>query len=93
MFAGWRGNERFSNKIDVFNTITNNIYQLEVKLEIGRTYFACCRLNDCVYLIGGYTKNGKTNKVEAFNLRDKTSHCIENLPYSDFHLSACIFYN
>ena len=83
----------YSNKIDVFDPINNNDYELDIKLKISRNSFACCRLNDCVYLVGGKTKDGDTNKVEVFNLKDKTLYFIENLPYSDNHLSACILYD
>ena len=92
IFAGCRGNEQYSNKIDVFDPINDNIYELDTKLKIGRENFAFCRTNDYVCLIGGYTKDGETNKVEVLNLKDKTSYIIKNLPYADERLSACILY-
>ena len=92
IFGGSRGNDRYSNTIDVYHTGTKQITEIKNKLLIGRNTFALCQNNNQVYLIGGFTKDGRTNKVELFDLKTKTSRFIENLPYSDSSLSACILF-
>ena len=92
IFGGCRGNDAYSNVTDVYHTCTNQITEIKNKLLIVRAAFASVCINGLIYLIAGQTNGKKTNKVELFDLKTKTSHFIENLPYSDWCLSACILH-
>ena len=93
IFAGYQGNNRSrpSSSIEVFDTVTNQISELTHGINISRAYFACCRLNNNVYLIAGITRDRETtNIVECFSFEIQCSYILFNsLPYSDYCLSAC----
>ena len=55
-----------------------------------RSDFACCRVGNLVYIVGGYSYSKATDSVEVYNLDTNTWTDRKNFPIclNDFHACA-----
>ena len=95
IIGGRLENEKITNSIEKFDTITGEIQTVETKLHVARTGFAVARLRNLVYIMGGNIdlpiKDTYTDSVEIFNLELETIKKGKNLPFADENFTAHIF--
>ena len=85
------GPNEHTDTIEKYNLLTGQIELLDEKLRVGRSDFAVGKINSDVYIFGGLTRNGKrTASCEIFNLETEEIREGENLPFSDFCVTACV---
>ena len=91
-FCGFRGElNTYSRIVDVYDTKTHQITEPGFKLKVGRMDFAVCYADNYIYIIGGQTFGYVSSKlVEIYSIATNSSCFANDLPYADYHLSACI---
>ena len=63
-------------------------------MKIAREEFACCRVGNLVYVVGGWTLACKdTKSVEIYNLDTNVWCDGTNFPVADSHSQACAVNN
>merc|ERR1719427_2223264 len=45
-----------------------NTFVMMAPMKVARSHFACCRVGNLVYVMGGWSDTGKTDTVEIYNL-------------------------
>ena len=77
----------------MFSPVTNKFVMM-APMKIARCGFACCRVGNLVYIIGGVTNGSNiTNSVEIYNLNTNTWKKGKQFPVADFELHACAVNN
>ena len=71
------------NSVEMYSPDTNKFITM-APMKISRSYFACCRVGNLVYCIGGFSSDGfkHDNSVEIYNLDLNTWTDGENIPVS-----------
>lgn len=81
----------YSNSIYLFDTETQNITQLSIKLPAVCCDISCTNIGDNIYLFGGRNRNN-LNTITVFKPIDETITTLKTtLPISCYHIS-CINY-
>ena len=93
VFGGHGKNHyEFLNTVEMYS-FEKNKFVMMAPMKTGRSRFACCRVGNLVYVIGGLTSLGKTNSVEVYNLDTDTWTDGENFPACLFDVHACAVNN
>ena len=67
LFGGCE-NDAYLNSVEMFSPGTNKFVMME-PMKIARCDFACCRVGNLVYIVGGWICGGEhTTSVEVYNL-------------------------
>ena len=91
VFAGSDGNGVL-NSVKMFSSITNEFVMI-TPLKIARDWFGCCRVDNFVYIIGGFTRNGITRSVEVYDLERNSWSDGVDFPYNARMSYACTVSN
>ena len=80
------------NSVEMFSPEDQNFVMM-APMKIARSDFACCRVGNLVYVIGGEIPVGRlldnTNSVEIYNLDNNTWTDGVDLPVAMYDLHAC----
>ena len=87
VFGGY-GKDRFLNSVEMFSP-ENQKFVMVAPMKIARSNFACCRVGNLVYVIGGWTGYSKTTSVEIYNLDNNTWTDGVDFPGAGHGLYAC----
>ena len=91
VFGGF-GKDGYLNSVELFSPGTNKFVMM-ASMKIAREDFACCRVGNLVYVIGGLIRVGglfdETNSVEIYNLDNNTWTEGVGFPVSECALHAC----
>ena len=90
---GGRGEDGFLNTVEMFS-LENKKFVEMAPMKIARSSFACCRVGNLVYVIGGYIGGGdKTESVEIYGMDSNTWTDGVDFPFATFALAACAVNN
>ena len=94
VFGGIGEGGRRINTVEMFSTEANE-FVIMAPMKIARGSFACCRVGNLVYLVGGTTNNGKTKSVEIYNLDNDTWTDGVDFPVVEYFydLHTCVVNN
>ena len=70
VFGGY-GKDGYLNTVEMFSPKTNKFVR-RAPMKIARSSFACCRVGNLVYVIGGATCFADTQSVEIYNMDSNT---------------------
>ena len=77
------------NAVEMFSPVTKKFVMM-APMKIARNGFACCRIGNLVYVVGGSIGVClRTNSVEIYNLDNNTWTDGVDFPISEFGLYAC----
>ena len=88
VFGGF-GNDGLLNSVEMFSPDTNKFVMM-APMKIARYGFACCRVGNLVYLMGGYRSR---NSVEIYNIDSDIWTDGVDFPVADMCLYACVVKN
>ena len=72
IFGGHGKDNELLNTVEMFSP-ENQKFVLMTPMKVARSYFACCRVGNLVYVIGGWIPGGVyTKSVEIYNLDNDT---------------------
>ena len=80
------------NTVEMISPLTKKFVMM-APMKTARSKFACCRVGNLVYVIGGRIGDGKTNSVEFYNLDSNTWTDGGNFPIAQSDLYACAVNN
>ena len=90
---GGVGKDGFLNTVEMFSTETNKFVMM-APMKIARRSFACCRVGNLVYVVGGVGRGGDdTKSVEIYNLNSNTWTDGVHFPVAKNSLNACVVNN
>jgi len=92
VFGGANRYDNSLNTVEVYSPDTNKFIMM-APMKIARCDFACCRVGNLVYIIGGVTNGYFTNSVEVYNLDTNEWCVVENFPVAEYDLHACAVNN
>ena len=90
VFGGY--DDGYLNSVEMFSPETNKFVML-APMKIARSDFACCRVGNLVYVIGGWIDDVDVKSVEIYNLDSNTWADGVDLPVALFRLQACAVNN
>ena len=76
------------NSVEMFSA-ENQKFVMVAPMKIARSNFACCRVANLVYVIGGWTHGGRTKSVQVYNLDSNTWTDGVEFPVAARDLHAC----
>ena len=93
VFGGCDDYDKPLNSVEMYSPKTNKFVTM-APMKVARSNFACCRVGNLVYCVGGWNSGGFTNYVEVYNL-DTNQWCNgKNFPVvSASNLHACAVSN
>ena len=80
------------NGVEMFSP-ENPKFVMMAPMKIAREDFAFCRVGNLVYFIGGWTRDGKTNSVEIYDLDSNTWTDGADFPIAQWDSCACAVNN
>ena len=92
VFGGSDEDTKSLSSVEMYSPKTNK-FVLMTPMKIARFKFACCRVGNLVYVIGGRTVDYKTKSVEIYNLDTDTWTCGADFPIESSHLGGCVVSN
>ena len=94
VFGGIDKYERQLNSVEMFSTETNK-FVMVAPMKIARKDFACCRVGNLVYVVGGWNDayGGPTKLVEIYNIDSNTWTDAVDFPVAESDLHACAVNN
>ena len=92
VFGGFGENFELLNTVEMYSFETNKFTSM-APMKIARCNFACCRVGNLVYIIGGWTNLETKNSVEVYNLDTNTWTEEKNFPVCKYDYHACAVSN
>ena len=93
VFGGCDDDSNRLNTVEMYSPNTIEFVMM-APMKIARESFACCRVGNLVYCIGGLTVGREhTKSVEVYNLDTNVWCDGTNFPIADSHLHACAVNN
>ena len=89
---GGEGKNGPLNSVEMFSPGTNKFVKMS-PMKITRVDFACCRVGNFVYVIGGKIGFADTKSVEIYNLDTNTWTDGVDIPVAECNLYACVVDN
>ena len=94
---GGAGNGYLLNTVEMFSPVTNEFVMM-APMKISRCGFACCRVGNLVYVIGGWVPRAPigldiTKSVEVYNLDSNIWTDEGDFPGAEYGLYACAVNN
>ena len=81
-------NEGLLNSVEMFSPETNKFVML-ASMRIPRSRFACCRVGNLVYVVGGSIGGVCTKSVEIYNMDSNSWTDGVDFPVATVALAAC----
>ena len=92
VFGGIDDDGECLNSVEMFSP-EDRKFVMMAPMKIARSDFACCRVGNLVYVIGGWTLGGKTKSVEIYNLDRNAWTDGVDFPIVAHELYACAVNN
>jgi len=92
VFGGYAFTCENLNTVEMYSPVTNKFITM-APMKIARDNFACCRVGNLVYIIGGWIEDGCTDSVEIYDLDLDTWTDGRSIPTDLISLSGCVVNN
>ena len=98
--GGPKGEPRTEDSVEKINTLSGEVTLIESRMLVARDFFAICKINSDVYLMGGNVKNYnkiynkeeivQSDVMEVFNLNSEKFTELAKLPFKNKSFTASV---